>query len=130
MAYMILQSKDVTRFSGALAIGFAVATCAAWARADEEGGADGSLASPAAGAAPAQPAYDAGDGITPLSELPTWGEHDDHDGCSCRLAGSRDRAFSALAYGLGAFAWVRPWRAARSRRVRRLGRIAPKGGQE
>jgi hypothetical protein len=127
---MILQSKDVTRFSGALAIGFAVATCAAWARADEEGGADGSLAPPDAGAAPAHPAYDAGDGITPLSELPTWGEHDDHDGCSCRVAGRRDLAFSPLAYGLGALALVRPWRAARNRRAPRIGRTAPKGGRE
>jgi hypothetical protein len=65
-------------------------------------------------AADAQPGYDAGSGLTPLDELPTWGEGADHNGCSCRLAnGPRNATAAALPSILAIIGWVR------SRRRRR-----------
>jgi len=59
-------------------------------------------------------AYDAGSGLTPLEDLPTWGEGEDHNGCSCRLAnGPRNAAATALPSSLAMLAWMR------SRRRRR-----------
>jgi hypothetical protein len=59
-------------------------------------------------AADAPPAYDAGSGLTPLDELPTWGEGEDHNGCSCRLAnGSRSAAAATLPSILAMLAWAR-----------------------
>ena len=58
-------------------------------------------------AADAKPPYDAGDGLTPLASLPTWGEGEDHDGCSCRSAEGAGRAAAAAPWMIAAFAWIR-----------------------
>jgi len=59
------------------------------------------------GTADAKPPYDAGDGLTPLASLPTWGEGEDHDGCSCRSADGAGHAAAAAPWVIAAFAWIR-----------------------
>jgi len=44
------------------------------------------------GVATAVAPFDAGDGLTPLSELPTWGEASDHNGFSCDASNGQGSA--------------------------------------
>jgi hypothetical protein len=82
------------------------------------------VASPDAGASPdaephdaapdGPPPYDAGDGLTPLNELPTWDPEADNYGCSCRsVGGSAKAAAAGVPWMLAAFACLRRRRSRR-----------------
>jgi hypothetical protein len=86
------------------------------ASAGEEAGSVGAAAGPPDAARTTPPPYDAGDGLTPLADLPTWGEGDDHDGCSCRLTGSESAAPPGLACAVAAFTLLRARRTQRCHR--------------
>lgn len=66
-----------------------------------------------AAASDAKAPYDAGDGLTPLAELPTWSLQEDHNGCSCALGGPSGGVVAGSAWFLGALLVARRRRLSR-----------------